>query len=71
MSDKDELSSAWKVAPSEYLAKRPSTYAIGQPTSRYLTMPDGVKLAIDVYLPESPTLKAGTRFPTVAVLTPY
>ncbi len=51
MSDKDALSSAWKIAPSEYLAKRPSAYAIRQPTSRYLTMPDGVKLAIDVYLP--------------------
>ena len=71
MSDNDARSPAWKITPSEYLATRPGTYTIGTPVSRYLTMPDGVRLAIDVYLPESPTLKPGTRFPTVAVLTPY
>ena len=71
MSDKDELNGAWKITPSEYLAKRPCTYTIGQPTSRYLTMPDGVRLALDVYLPEGPTLKPETRLPTVVILTPY
>ena len=48
MSDNDLRSPAWKITPSEYLAKRPATYTIGTPVSRYLTMPDGVRLAIDV-----------------------
>lgn len=68
MSDRDDLGGAWRVSPTEYLQRRPATHAIGAPASRYVTMPDGVRLALDVYLPDGAT---GGRFPTVVVFTPY
>lgn len=71
MPDKDNLGAAWQISPSEYLKNRPMTCRIGKPTSRYLTMPDGVRLAIDVYLPESLSGQQPERFPTVLILTPY
>ncbi|MGH9945413.1 MAG: CocE/NonD family hydrolase, partial [Pyrinomonadaceae bacterium] len=37
--------------------------------SRYVTLRDGVRLAVDVYLPEG--LKAGTRLPTILEQTRY
>lgn len=52
MPDLDHLGGAWRVTPSEYLKRRPATHSIPQPASRYLTMRDGCRLAIDVYLPE-------------------
>ncbi|MGV3571307.1 MAG: CocE/NonD family hydrolase [Ramlibacter sp.] len=68
MSDRDDLGGAWRVSPTEYLQRRPATHAIGAPASRYVAMPDGVRLALDVYLPDGAT---GGRFPTVVVFTPY
>lgn len=72
MPDRDDLGHAWRVSPSEYLARRPATYAIAPPRSCYVAMRDGCRLAVDVYLPEP---KAGAprpeRFPTVVILTPY
>ena len=69
MSDRDNQGLAWRIPPSEYLKKRPATFAIGAPRSCYVTMPDGVRLALDVYLPEG--AGAAERLPTVAVFTPY
>src|SRR3954463_15101467 len=66
MPDKDDLGGAWRVTPTEYQKRRPPTYAVPQPRSQYLTMRDGVRLAIDVYVPG-----VDTRFPTVVILTPY
>ena len=71
MPDKDNLGAAWKTSPSDYLKTRPVTCRIGEPSSRYLTMPDGVRLAIDVYLPESLSGPKPEKFPTVLILTPY
>lgn len=71
MPDKDNLGDAWKITPSEYLKTRPANCQIGEPTSRYLTMPDGIRLAIDVYLPLSSNHDQSARFPTVLILTPY
>jgi putative CocE/NonD family hydrolase len=72
MPDLDHLGGAWRVTPTEYLERRPATYAVPQPKSRYLTMRDGCRLAIDVYLPESKQATDGdARFPTICVLTPY
>jgi putative CocE/NonD family hydrolase len=68
MPDRDDLGSAWRVPPSRYLAGRPAEFSIGQPTSQYVTMADGCRLALDVYLPNG---DAGRRWPTVLILTPY
>ncbi|MGI9421619.1 MAG: CocE/NonD family hydrolase, partial [Hyphomicrobiaceae bacterium] len=40
-----------------------------KPQSRYLTMPDGVRIAIDIYVPNGPQPHDG--FPTILHLTPY
>jgi uncharacterized protein len=70
MSDDPRGSPAWHTDPASYLASRDVTHAIPEkPTSRYLIMPDGVRIAIDVYLPEGPQPDGG--FPTVLHLTPY
>lgn len=66
MPDRDDLGGAWRVTPTEYLKRRPPAYAVPQPRSQYLTMRDGVKLAIDAYVPG-----VDTRFPTILILTPY
>src|SRR5688572_11125085 len=77
MPDRDDLGHAWRVTPTEYLARRPATHDIPQPTSQYLTMRDGVRLAVDVYLPVAKGNRAPAsagvtpRFPTVVILTPY
>src|SRR5262245_46889730 len=69
MSDRDDLGQAWHVSPSEYLKRRPAQHAIGAPASRYLTMRDGVRLALDVYLPEGGGVPK--QLPAIMVLTPY
>jgi hypothetical protein len=79
MPDRDDLGGAWRVTPTEYLERRPATHSVPQPSSRYLTMRDGVRLAVDVYLPVQldPGLRrddgrAGSdKYPTVVILTPY
>ena len=72
MPDRDDLGAAWRVPPSEYLARRPATHEVPEPRSCYVTMRDGCRLAADYYLPRP---KAGTaaarRFPTIVILTPY
>ncbi len=57
---------AWRVTPGEYLERRPAEFAIAAPASCYVTMRDGVRLAVDYYLPEG----AGA-VPAILVLTPY
>jgi len=70
MSDRDDQSKAWKVPPSRYLASRPTDYTLPpQPFSQYVAMRDGVRIAVDVYLPQG--APAGTKFPTLVVATPY
>ncbi len=68
MPDRDDLGDAWKVPPSRYLLSRPVQYGVGKPTSVYVTMPDGCRLAVDVILPNG---DSGRRWPTVLILTPY
>jgi uncharacterized protein len=69
MSDRDDLGHAWHTTPTEYLQRRPASYAIGAPTSCYVTTPDGVRLAVDVYLPQG--AQRPERVPAIAILTPY
>src|SRR3984893_679079 len=68
MPDRDERGSAWKVPPSRYLAGRPAEHRVGAPSSVYVTMADGCRLAVDVILPDG---DASKRWPTVLILTPY
>ncbi len=72
MSDLDQ-GGAWRVAPGDYLERRPATFAVGAPRSRYVTMRDGCKLAVDVYLPQAQAsgTKPAARVPAVLILTPY
>ena len=69
MSDRDDLGQAWHVAPSRYLEQRRASHAVGAPSSCYVAMPDGVRLAVDVYLPEG--ADRPERLPVIAVFTPY
>lgn len=72
MPDRDDLGSAWRVPPSRYLAGRPAEFSIGKPTSLYVAMADGCRLALDVYLPDGDGGgDARRRWPTVLILTPY
>jgi putative CocE/NonD family hydrolase len=68
MPDRDDLGSAWRVPPSRYLAGRPAEFSVGTPTSLYVAMADGCRLALDVLLPNG---DASRRWPTVLILTPY
>ncbi|MBT9386754.1 CocE/NonD family hydrolase [Pseudooceanicola sp. CBS1P-1] len=53
-----------------YEADRPVPYSPpATPSSHYVLMADGCRIAIDVYLPQGATL--GTRFPTLLLFTPY
>ncbi|HET6183660.1 MAG TPA: CocE/NonD family hydrolase [Acetobacteraceae bacterium] len=67
MSDSDRDSSAWRTPPSAYLATRPPAGPAGTPRSHYVTMRDGCRLAVDVYLPPG----ARGRVPAMFVPTPY
>ncbi len=70
MSDAATGSPAWRIDPATYLASRPVTHHVpANPQSRYLTMPDGVRIAIDVYIPDGPRPVGG--YPTILHLTPY
>ena len=68
MPDRDDLGHAWRVSPSEYLKKRPATHTVGAPSSCYVTMRDGCKLAVDVYLPDA---RSDRKHASIVILTPY
>ena len=72
MSSAPATASAWRITPEDYLASRPPSGPVPlrtQPRSRYLTMRDGVRIAIDIHLPAN--IEAGAALPTILVLTPY
>src|SRR5262249_38950918 len=62
----DSGSNAWRVAPSAYLATRSATGTVAPPTSLYVAMPDGCRLAVDVYRPQ-----AAGAVPAILIFTPY
>ena len=70
MSDRDDLGHAWRTSPSQYLQRRPATHSVPQPSSCYVTMRDGVRLAVDVYLPAG-WCRRTSDLPTIVILTPY
>ena len=70
MSDSPLRSPAWTLDPARYLEGRRPTHTVPpRPRSRYLTMRDGVRLAVDVHLPVSESGDAA--FPAVLIFTPY
>ena len=72
MSDNPLGSSAWHVDPVQYLEKRGCDWDLpDRPRSYYLTMRDGVRIAIDVYLPSSGRKPESRRWPTIVIATPY
>jgi putative CocE/NonD family hydrolase len=71
MSGNGNLDHAWRVPPAEYLAKRPTGFLLAQPSSQYVTMPDGCRLAVDAYVPQSIDSSPARTFPTIVLFTPY
>ncbi|MBI0535668.1 CocE/NonD family hydrolase [Roseomonas sp. KE2513] len=68
MGDTDLDSTAWRVTPGAYLAGRSADQSMpDRPLSRYLTMPDGCRIAVDAWLPEGST----GPVPAILILTPY
>lgn len=61
-------SDGWQPA-DQYLAQHPATYKGISTSSRYLTMRDGVKIAVDLSLPAG--LKDGKRIPAILRQTRY
>jgi putative CocE/NonD family hydrolase len=60
----------WKVLPEEYVDRRPVKFGLPVPISQYVTMRDGCRIAVDVYVPQQPS-GAMTSFPVIALFTPY
>lgn len=72
MSDSDAGSTAWLVPPTQYLENRPPRFGLPkQPRSVYVTMRDGCRLAVDVYLPQPDAAHPPATLPTVLLFTPY
>ncbi|PZQ77462.1 MAG: hydrolase [Variovorax paradoxus] len=69
MSDSDIAGNAWRIPPSAYLARRSTDFTLGKPSSCYVAMDDGCKLAVDIYQPQG--AYPGQTFPTIVIFTPY
>ncbi|WP_340110241.1 CocE/NonD family hydrolase [Pikeienuella sp. HZG-20] len=70
MADGDRRGEAWRRAPSSYLESRPPVHEMRPPTSTYVEMRDGCRLAVDVHLPAAEAASSG-GVPTILILTPY
>lgn len=73
MSDADSGSVAWKLTPSQYLAEREQEFEKPDaPISQYITMRDGCRIALDIFVPQPRFgVKPVEKFPTIVVFTPY
>lgn len=68
MSDAQGITTAWRLAPADYVNGREAPYRIpARPISVYVPMRDGVRLALDAYIPE----RAPDKLPAIAIFTPY
>jgi putative CocE/NonD family hydrolase len=72
MTDSSSAAPAWRVPPSDYVANRPVDFELTQPSSCYVTMRDGCRIAVDAYVPQ-PKNGADTaqHFPALVFFTPY
>src|SRR5262245_62969462 len=73
MADAVHSGTVWRSPPAHYAKTRPAVFAVAQPRSLYVTMRDGCRLALDVYLPQSTASSDAprSRLPTLLILTPY
>ncbi len=72
MSGSANIDRAWRVPPGKYLAGRPADCGLTQPTSQYVTMRDGCRLAVDAYVPRPKSDTSGAQtFATIVFFTPY
>ena len=73
MADAVRSGEGWRISPADYAKTRPAAFAVGPPRSLYITMRDGCRLALDVYLPQSTASSDAPRskLPTLLILTPY
>jgi uncharacterized protein len=71
MSGDGNLGRAWRVPPAEYLGKRPASFRLVLPSSQYVTMRDGCRLAVDAYVPQSINSGSAPTFPAIVLFTPY
>ena len=72
MNASDTTARAWRVPPADYLAQRPVDFQLTQPSSCYVTMRDGCRIAVDAYVPQPSGAPAATQqFPTLVFFTPY
>ncbi len=65
----DEGAEAWRVPPRRYLREHPPDCEGERLSSRYVSVRDGTRLAVDVHLPG--TAPEPGRYPTVVLFTPY
>lgn len=70
MSDSAQQSDAWTITPDRYAAENPPRFGpdIAR-SSCYVEMRDGVRIAVDVHLPQD--LPAGETIPALLINTPY
>jgi uncharacterized protein len=61
--------SGWTVSPRDYVRSLGKGYEGERLTSEYVTMRDGVRLAVDVHLPG--TKAEDKAYPTICIFTPY
>jgi X-Pro dipeptidyl-peptidase (S15 family) len=63
---------AWNVFPDEYVDQRPVEFGLPVAKSHYVTMRDGCRIAVDIYVPRPPSGAVTSRtFPAIALFTPY
>ncbi len=68
MSDR-ATPAAWQATPDRYLEQHPPRFGGGvERSSCYVTVRDGTRLAVDVYLPAG---RGDERLPAILVFTPY
>ena len=56
--------------PGEYEGYSEECFAMGKGHSQYVPMRDGVKLAVDYYLPHEGDKELSGSFPALLILTP-
>ncbi|NKB58755.1 MAG: CocE/NonD family hydrolase [Alphaproteobacteria bacterium] len=70
MSDSAKNADAWVMTPDRYAADNPPRFGPRVVLSScYVTMRDGVRIAVDVHLPDE--LPAGEALPVLLINTPY
>ncbi len=65
----DEGAEAWQLTPDQYLRDHPPRFGGYRRSSRYVTVRDGTRIAIDIHLPQG--APGGAAFPTIVLFTPY